>query len=287
MSKIEWTEKTWNPLIGCSIESAGCTNCYAIRDAYRKNFNKKVPQYAGLTVRTPGKPAVWTGIIRRNSNTAFYAPKKWREGKIIFVNSMSDLFHPEADKALVEEIIGIMLTEERHIFQVLTKRPSYAATFLKERGISLPRHVWIGTSVENMKVTDRIDALRTIPAKVRFLSLEPMIGSLGILNLIDIHWVISGGESGPGARFCDPEWIREVRDQCVGLAIPFFHKQNGSNPQNFATVLGGKPKGESKGGNLLDGMKWLQYPATGHSLDRPSMPPLRLPATATYPTPTV
>jgi protein gp37 len=277
MSRIEWTAVTWNPIVGCSIESEGCNNCYAMRMAARLAAMGQEP-YQDTTRKVKNKD-FWTGDINRSSDRVFTKPHDLPRGEIIFVNSISDLFHPDADPALVMKIIEIMLSEPRHIFQVLTKRPYYAASFLKQHGIILPVHVWVGTSVENAKVKHRIDGLRSVAATVRFLSLEPLINSLGNLDLANIEWVITGGESGPGARFCDPEWIREVRDQCVGAAVPFFHKQNGSNPQNFAALPGGKPKGNPKGGNLLDGKKWLQYPTTGHSLDRPSTPPLRPSAT--------
>ncbi|WP_158279271.1 phage Gp37/Gp68 family protein [Azospirillum humicireducens] len=269
MTTIEWTKKTWNPLIGCKIVSAGCTNCYAQKMAHRLAGMRNRPEYKGLTERKPGKPAVWSGVIRRNSPKVFRAPVGDKRGSVYFVNSMSDLFYEEANEHDVLDIINIMNSLPHHIFQVLTKRPGYAADFIAKHNVRLGDHVWIGTSVENAKVTGRVDDLRRIPARTRFLSIEPLIGSVGPLDLDSIHWVIAGGESGIGARPCSIDWVRDIRDQCIRRGAPFFFKQWGkveNNPE-------GVDDGYGKGGAMLDGILWRQFPSTGHPLDMQSDPP--------------
>jgi len=271
---IEWTEHTWNPLIGCSLASAGCTNCYAMRMAHRiAAFGN--PAYQGVTKATKGGP-VWTGLLRQASPAQVRKPARIRGGATIFVNSMSDLFHPDAADAWRDDAYAVMRQVSRHRYQVLTKRPQVAAGYYAERPEirNLP-HVWLGVSVERADVRWRVDVLRNIPAAIRFLSVEPIIGPVGDLDLEGIHWVITGGESGPGARPCHPAWVRQVRDQCAAAGVPLFHKQWGryaNNPLVFehqlpipeARRLDPAGDGGGKGGCILDGRKWRELP--GHQL---------------------
>ena len=274
---IEWTEHTWNPLVGCSLESAGCTNCYAMRLAHRLAAMGQ-PAYAGITRRTRAG-AVWTGELRQAPPAQLDKPRRIRRPAMIFVNSMSDLFHPDAPDAWRDAAYRVMLDTPRHVYQVLTKRPQVAAAFYAARPHlhGLP-HVWLGVSVENARVTGRIDILRTIPAAVRFLSVEPLIGPVGRLDLGGISWVITGGESGPGARPCRPEWVRDVRGQCASAGVAFFHKQWGTYASHPDVIAGRRPAevatydAHGKGGALLDGRLWRQVPpaATTHHTRPPA-----------------
>ena len=264
---IEWTEHTWNPLVGCSLASAGCTNCYAMRMAHRiASFGKAT--YAGVTKSTKGGP-VWTGVMRQATPEQVRKPLKIAAPSVIFVNSMSDLFHPHAADKWRDDAFHIMRQADRHVYQVLTKRPEVASAYYASRPRihDLP-NVWLGVSVERADVKWRIDELRRIPAAVRFLSIEPLIGPVGDLNLRGIHWVITGGESGPGARECRPEWVREVRDQCAAAGVPLFHKQWGkyqNNPlvleRGMSIAAAKDADAHGKGGALLDGRLWREMPA--------------------------
>jgi len=180
-------------------------------------------------------------------------PRRWADPRRIFVNSMSDLFHADIPEDFVRDVFRVMLEVDRHIYQVLTKRPSRARRFLQRNadlvGEEYPPHIWIGTSVETMEVVHRVEHLRDVPAAVRFLSCEPLLGPLA-LNLDGIHWVIVGGESGIGHRVMKPEWAAKVRDQAIAAGIPFFFKQWG----------GRTPKA---GGRLLEGQEWSEYPLAG------------------------
>jgi protein gp37 len=280
---IEWTEHTWNPFVGCTIHTAGCTNCYAMRTAMRlQEFG--MPSYMGTVKLANGQP-VWTGKINRSSDDQMRKPLKIKKPSLIFVNSMSDFFHPDAADAWRLEALAI-ISSTHHQYQVLTKRPEEIAPFLERmRGSSLvqrdpfdaqrfPRNMWIGATVEREDFNHRIDTLREVPAAIRFLSVEPLIGRAGKLWLDGIHWVIVGGESGPGARPMKPEWVREVRDQCVAQNVPLFFKQWGkaSNNPIFYEDAGKKFTGaewvklhdpNGKGGSLLDGREWKDYPAFG------------------------
>jgi protein gp37 len=233
---IEWTDATWNPVTGCTKISAGCDHCYAERFAERFRGVPGHPFEAGfdLTLR-PGR---------------LQQPLMWRQPRMIFVNSMSDLFHKEIPTAFVEAVFDTMERAHWHTFQVLTKRSSLMRNFLKRRyGTGRgARHMWFGVSVEDGTKLSRVRHLREAPAGIRFLSVEPLIGPVGTLDLTGIDWVIVGGESGPGARYMDPEWVREVRDQCVRAGVAFFFKQWG----------GLRPK---SGGRTLDGREWSEFPA--------------------------
>ncbi len=261
-SHIEWTDATWNPVRGCSIVSEGCRNCYAMRQAHRLG-GEGMP-YEGLIRATPGGPK-WTGEVRTVPEL-LDQPLRWRKPRRIFVNSMSDLFHPAVPDEFIARVWAVMHQSRRHVFQVLTKRPERMAAWLgrcgnggglrwithngtePERAYNgtgivvgtsdrwpLP-NVWLGTSAEDQAALDeRAPHLIATPAAVRFLSLEPLLGpiafplrSRGSVFWGAIHWVIVGGESGPGARPMHPDWPREIRDQCVSAGVPFFFKQWGA-----------------------------------------------------------
>ena len=235
-STIEWTDATWNPVTGCTKISAGCDNCYAARFSER---------FRGVL----GHPFE-TGFDLTLRPERLLQPLAWKRPRMIFVNSMSDLFHKRIPRAHVAAIFDTMERADWHVYQVLTKRSSLLQTFINERydGRGAPTHIWFGVSVENEQATSRIAHLRKSRATIRFLSVEPLIAPVGELCLDGIHWVIVGGESGPRARPMKPEWAIDIRDQCIEARVPFFFKQWG----------GRSPK---SGGRLLDGKEWSQFPA--------------------------
>lgn len=236
-STIEWTETTWNPTTGCNRVSAGCDHCYAATLAARlKRMGN--PRY-----QVDGDDGAGFGLTLHRD--LLDLPLHWRQPRRVFVNSMSDLFHPDVPLGFIRSVYDVMESVPRHTFQVLTKRPGRAA-FLA-RHLPWPDNVWIGTSVESAEVLFRVDRLRRIPAAVRFLSCEPLLGPLKQLDLDGVGWVIAGGESGPGFRPVDAEWVRMVRDRCLEQGVPFFFKQWG----------GRTPKA---GGRELDGRVWDQMP---------------------------
>jgi protein gp37 len=241
-SKIEWTEATWNPVAGCTIISPGCTNCYAMRMAERLNAMGQA-KYQGLTRRSAGRPK-WNGKIHLD-NQSLEIPVNWKQGRMIFVNSMSDLFHEDVPFDFIKRVFDVMKDCPQHTFQVLTKR---AQRLLELDGkINWAANIWMGVSVENAEYKSRIDDLRSTRAAVKFLSLEPLIGDLGYLKLDGIDWAIAGGESGPGARYMDPSWVRSIRDQCVESGVAFHFKQ-----------WGGVNK--KRTGRILDGRTWDELP---------------------------
>ncbi len=246
-SKIEWTETTWNPVAGCSVLSPGCTNCYAMRLAARLEAMGQ-QKYIGTTRKSGGR-AKWNGKITLDLK-AVHRPRKWKTGRLVFVNSMSDLFHEQVPLSFIHKVFVTMNETPQHTYQVLTKR----AERLLEISTELPwtNNVWMGVSVENDDYVHRIDLLRRSDAKVKFLSLEPLLGPLENLQLNGIDWVIAGGESGPGARSMDPKWVREIRDQCVTAGVAFHFKQ-----------WGGKNK--KKTGRTIDGRTWDELPRTNPS----------------------
>lgn len=211
LSSIEWTDATWNPVTGCTKISAGCTFCYAERMALR--------------LQRMGQPRYAAGFALTLQEDVVNLPLRWRKPRTIFVNSMSDLFHKDIPDAFLGRVFNTMERASWHTFQVLTKR----ADRLRDIAPALPwpKNVWQGVSVEGPKVLWRIDALREVPAAVRFLSLEPLIGALPDLDVRGIDWVIVGGESGPGARPMDPLWVVDVRAACVEQGVAFFFKQWG------------------------------------------------------------
>jgi len=230
-SAIEWTEATWNPTTGCTKISLGCKNCYAERLALR--------------LQAMGNPKYANGFQLTLHEDALDIPLRWKKPRKIFVNSMSDLFHEDIPLDFIRRVFQTMQQADWHIFQILTKRAERLAELAPQ--LPWPPHIWIGVTVEEQRYTYRIDLLRTVPAAVRFLSLEPLLGPLPNLNLEGIHWVIVGGESGPGARPMRPEWATDIRDQCLAAGVPFFFKQ-----------WGGVHK--KRAGRLLEGRTWDQMP---------------------------
>ena len=231
-STIEWTDATWNPVTGCTQVSPGCDHCYALTFAERFRGVSGHPYEQGFDLK------LWPSRLD--------IPLHWKRPRRIFVNSMSDLFHKDVPDAYIYQVFEIMNKANWHIFQVLTKRSERLARL----GQKLPwaPHIWIGVSVETERYVWRIEHLRRVPAQVRFISAEPLLGPLAKLKLDGIHWIITGGESGPGFRPCNPDWVRQIRDQCQEQKVAFFHKQWG----------GIRPKA---GGRLLDGRTWDEFPA--------------------------
>lgn len=210
-SSIEWTNATWNPVTGCTKISPGCKHCYAERMAAR--------------LKGMGLPAYRNGFAPTLQPHAVDLPLRWRRRKMIFVNSMSDLFHSAVPTEFILSVFEVMRQAHWHTFQILTKRSERPVEL--DRLLRWPDNVWMGVSVESQAFTFRIDHLRRTSAAVKFLSLEPLLGALPDLDLSDIDWVIVGGESGPGCRAMNPTWVRDIRDQCAAFAVPFFFKQWG------------------------------------------------------------
>jgi protein gp37 len=221
-TSIEWTDATWNPVAGCSIMSAGCSNCYAMRMAARLDA-MGMEKYRGLTKRSR-KQFVWTGEIRLDDK-ALTIPYGWSKPRFVFVNSMSDLFHEKVPAPFVAQVWRAMEETPRHTYQILTKRPDRMRDIVKH----FPRlpNVWLGTSVEGPKVVNRIDELKHVDAVVRFVSFEPLIGAVGEVNLAGVHWAIVGGESGPRARPMQIAWIEQIELACRQADAAFFFKQWG------------------------------------------------------------
>ncbi len=250
-SSIEWTETTWNPVAGCTKISAGCKNCYA------EIMSRRLAAMAHADIekgKDPGRKAKYLPVINNQGRwsgdlfldeAAVDIPRSWKNPRVIFVNSMSDLFHKDVPIEFIQRVFATMNACPQHIFQVLTKRPERAAE-LADR-LQWSPNIWMGTSVEDARVQGRVYPLRRIPATVRFLSVEPLIGPLPNLQLDGIHWVIVGGESGPGARPMQVQWVRTIRDRCVEQAVPFFFKQWGGRNKKAA-------------GRVLDGRIWDQMP---------------------------
>ncbi|MEM9668644.1 MAG: DUF5131 family protein [Pseudomonadota bacterium] len=250
-SQIEWTDSTWNPVAGCSIMSKGCTHCYAMQMAKRLEA-MGVEKYKGLT-RKSGKRTVWNGVVREDPS-ALEIPKRWRKPRKIFVNSMSDLFHPEVSEDFIGDVWNVMRDTPHHHYQILTKRPDrMAITISRWKQPTLP-NVWLGTSVENSKVISRIDDLRNVPAAIRFISFEPLIGSVGIINLSNIDWAIVGGESGHSARPIKTEWIDEIYQQCRDAKTAFFFKQWGTWGAD------NKKRSKKANGRSYRGRTWDEMP---------------------------
>lgn len=228
---IEWTEATWNPVTGCTKVSPGCKHCYAERLAVR--------------LQAMGNPRYKNGFALTLHPDQLALPLRWRQPRLIFVNSMSDLFHEAIPDHFIARVFDVMSRADWHVFQILTKRSERLAALAPN--LPWPGHVWQGVSVENARYTRRILHLQAVPSAVRFLSIEPLLGPIPNLPLNGIHWVIVGGESGPKCRPVNPAWVREIRDQCLAAGVPFFFKQWG----------GITPK---SGGRLLDGRIWNGFP---------------------------
>ena len=221
-TSIEWTDATWNPVAGCTVLTAGCTNCYAMRMAARLDAMGQ-EKYKGLTRRSGGR-AVWTGKIRLDGKS-LTTPHSWTKPRKVFVNSMSDLFHPDVPADFIAKVWNSMRETPRHTYQILTKRPERMAKVLSKRPFQVLPNVWLGTSIEDGRVLSRLDDIRQVPAAIRFVSLEPLIGSVAKGDLTGIHWAIVGGESGPRARDMKPEWVDEIEAMCRRSGTAFFFKQ--------------------------------------------------------------
>jgi protein gp37 len=228
-TSIEWTDATWNPVAGCTVISPGCTNCYAMRMAARLEA-MSVQKYSGLTRRS-GARSVWTGKITLDEKS-LDTPRTWSKPRRIFVNSMSDLFHEAVPAEFVARAWHVMAETPRHTYQILTKRPERMGEIVAE----LPRlkNVWLGASVENADFLTRIEHLRRVSAAVRFISFEPLIGSVVGADLKDIHWAIVGGESGPKARPMLELWVEEIETMCRRNGTAFFFKQWGGKNKKVA-----------------------------------------------------
>ena len=237
-SRIEWTQATWNPVTGCDKVSPGCTHCYAERMATR--------------LKAMGQSNYRNGFDVTLQPRMLALPLQWRQPRTIFVNSMSDLFHDDVPLDYIQAVFDVMRRANWHQFQVLTKRSSRLAE--QSNAIVWPANVWMGVSVESDRFRHRIDDLRASAAKVRFLSLEPLLGPLDRLNLRGIDWTIVGGESGPGARPMDPAWVISLRDQCRMAGVPFFFKQ-----------WGGVRKKAT--GRTLEGQTWDELPAAASMIE--------------------
>jgi len=231
ISKIEWTNSTWNPVTGCTKISSGCKNCYAERMAKRL-FAMGQSRY-----KNKFKVTLQPDLLEK--------PLNWNKSQHIFVNSMSDLFHPDVPLEYIEKIFSVMQRASWHTFQILTKRPERLSDIYQY--LEWPKNIWIGVSVETSDYKYRIEHLGRIPAAVRFLSIEPLLGPINQLPLQKIDWVILGGESGPHARKMKPDWVFPIRDKCLKSGVPFFFKQ-----------WGGTRK--SKSGNSLNGKIWHELP---------------------------
>lgn len=241
-SDIEWTHATWNPLAGCSMVSPGCTNCYAMRMAARLE-RMGVDKYRGTT-RKSGSKQVWTGRIQLDEQ-ALVAPLRWRRPAVIFVNSMSDLFHEAVEFETVRRIWDVMARTPRHTYQILTKR----AERMRDMSTQLPflENTWLGVTVESDETVERIDVLREVRTPVRFISFEPLLGPVRDPDLAGISWAIVGGESGPGARPMNADWVNDLLRSCRRQNVAFFFKQWGGT-------------NKKRNGRQLHGRTWDEYP---------------------------
>ncbi len=240
-SSIEWTNWTWNPVTGCTKVSQGCKHCYAERMAKR--------------LKAMGSPRYTNGFRVTLHDDLVDLPRRWKSPRLVFVNSMSDMFHEDVPEEFIRRVFDVMVDCPQHTFQVLTKRSAR----LREMGPRLPwsTNIWMGVSVEDDRVLERIEDLRATPALVRFLSCEPLIGPLASLNLDGIHWLIAGGESGPNSRPMDGDWVRDLRDQCVRAQVAFFFKQWGGTRKDLT-------------GRELDGETFDEFPDFEAMLDEPA-----------------
>jgi protein gp37 len=238
ISEIEWTDITWNPVAGCTLASAGCTNCYAMRMAARLQAMGH-EKYRGTTRKSGGR-YVWTGRVNID-HSSLSAPLEWRRPKRIFVNSMSDLFHEKVPDHFIESVWEVMAECPQHHFQILTKRPDRMAAMVRGGRISVLQNTWLGTSVEGAEVISRVEHLATIERATLFVSFEPLIGRIGDLDLRRIHWAIVGGESGPQARPMEPEWVDRLHQICRRDDVAFFFKQwGGRNKKATGRQLHGR-----------------------------------------------
>lgn len=234
-TEIEWTDATWNPVAGCTKVGPGCDNCYAERFAERWRGVPGHPYEHGFDLR------IWPERLAQ--------PGRWKKPRMIFVNSMSDLFHKDIPRAHLDQVFEAMEQANWHVYQVLTKRSSLMRNYVRSRydGGKVPSHIWLGVSVEDAAYKSRIDHLKSINSEARFISFEPLLGAIGSVDLKGVAWAIVGGESGPGARPMEEEWAIELRNVCLRDGVAFFFKQWG----------GARPK---SGGRVLDGEEWNGFP---------------------------
>lgn len=234
-SEIEWTDSTWNPVTGCTKIGPGCDNCYAERFAERWRGIVGHPYEQGFDLKQ------WPSRLEQ--------PSHWKKPRMIFVNSMSDLFHKDIDRRYIDLVFDTMEHADWHVYQVLTKRSSLMRNYVRVRygNGKVPRHIWLGVSVEDAAHASRIRHLKEIDSEARFISFEPLLGQIDEIDLSGVAWAIVGGESGPGARPMHPRWARRLRDICDRDGVAFFFKQWG----------GARPK---SGGRLLDGEEWNGFP---------------------------
>jgi len=230
-STIEWTEYTWNPVTGCSKISPGCKNCYAERMSHR--------------LKAMGQENYRNGFEVTTHEHMLDKPSEWHKPRMVFVNSMSDLFHRDIPDVFISETFEVMCQHDKHTFQVLTKRAERLERFSPY--LPWPKNIWMGVSVETEDFVFRIDQLRRTPTAIKFISIEPLLGPITKLDLTDIDWVIVGGESGPGARPIKREWVTDIRDKCLESDVPFFFKQWGGTRKKLS-------------GRELDGRTWNQFP---------------------------
>lgn len=239
-SDIEWTEATWNPTTGCDRLSPGCDHCYAM------TLSKRLKAMGSSKYQNDGDPKTsGPGFKLTIHPDSLDVPRRWATPRLIFVNSMSDLFHDEVPTEFIREVFDVVADTPQHTYQVLTKRAQRLSRIADR--LDWPSNLWMGVSVESQRYTFRIKHLRSVPAAVRFVSAEPLLGRLADIDLTGIHWVIAGGESGAGARPLKHDWVTELRDTCTASQVPFFFKQWG----------GRTPKA---GGRELDGEVWDQLP---------------------------
>lgn len=236
---IQWTDATWNPMTGCTEISAGCDHCYAATMARTRLHSIYLQK---PSIRSNGEP---DAFAPRFWEERLNLPRSWKTPRRVFVNSMSDLFHAHFALEMIQRVFAVMTECPQHVFQVLTKRPERALRLAHK--LPWPENLWMGATVESRAQVSRIEVLREIPASIRFISAEPLIGPLGKLDLTNIHWVIGGGESGPGYRPVKLAWARALRDQVIRSNVSFYWKQWG----------GPTPK---SGGRLLDGIEWNGFP---------------------------
>lgn len=256
-SAIEWTQATWNPVAGCTPVSPGCLNCYAARMALRleRMSSAGTRKYQGTAKRARNGRPVFSGRINLDEDS-LDLPRSWKLPRTIFVNSMSDLFHEQVPLAFIQRVFNVMGDCSQHRFQVLTKRPERVLELKDE--LEWHNNVWMGTSVESRDYYQRIRDLQRVPANVRFLSCEPLLGELKRMPLNGIHWVIVGGESGPGSRPMQGSWALDIKDQCVQKGVHFFFKQ-----------WGGVNKKAT--GRELEGREWNEIPEREHVVGRRPM----------------
>ena len=258
-SSIEWTDDTWNPIVGCTRISHGCDHCYAVTMATRIAGMKKSPRphYQGVVDRGD-----WTGVVNEAPAHIFNAPLNARKPKVWFVNSMADLFHEAVDDDTIVRVFDVMNRSRKHVFQILTKRPSRMVKKTDELGLTWTDNIWAGTSIESDKfAVPRSREIMKVPALIRFVSAEPLLSALPSLPIDELDWVIAGGESGRSktVRPCDPDWLRDLRDRCRAVGVPFFFKQWGSHDSNGAKV------GKELAGHLLDGEEIFEMPAAAYA----------------------